>query len=99
MSWSVTIPDDATQGSYAVAAVVSYQQGQSTQTTGGTYSLNVIPKGLVYIDLPFVSSTNGFGPVERDENVADPVRMTAARSASTASATPRAWAPTRSQAS
>ena len=30
VSWSVTIPDDATQGSYAVAAIVSYQQGQST---------------------------------------------------------------------
>jgi beta-galactosidase GanA len=70
VSWNVTIPDDATQGSYAVAAIVSYRQGQSTQTTGGTYGLSVIPKGLVYIsDLPFVSSTNGFGPVERDENV------------------------------
>jgi hypothetical protein len=30
----------------------------------------VIPKGLVYVsDLPFVSAVNGFGPVERDENV------------------------------
>ena len=70
VSWTVTIPDDATQGSYAVAAIVSYRQGQSTQTTGGTYGLSVIPKGLVYIsDLPFVSATNGFGPVERDQNV------------------------------
>ena len=70
VSWTVTIPDDATQGSYAVAAIVSYRQGQSTQTTGGTYALSVIPKGLVYIcDLPFVSATNGFGPVERDQNV------------------------------
>jgi hypothetical protein len=70
VSWSVTIPDDAAQGSYAVAAIVSYQQGQTTQTTGGSYGLNVIPKGLVYIsDLPFVSATNGFGPVERDQNV------------------------------
>ncbi|MFZ1996936.1 MAG: NPCBM/NEW2 domain-containing protein, partial [Solirubrobacteraceae bacterium] len=70
VSWNVTIPADAAQGSYAVAAVVSYQQGQSTQTTGASYGLNVIPKGLVYIsDLPFVSATNGFGPVERDENV------------------------------
>ena len=70
VSWSVTIPDDAAQGSYAVAAIVGYGQGPTTQTTGGTYALNVIPKGLVYIsDLPFASATNGFGPVERDENV------------------------------
>jgi beta-galactosidase GanA len=70
VSWTVTIPDDATQGSYAVAAIVNYRQGQSAQTTGGTYGLSVIPKGLVYIsDLPFVSATNGFGPVERDQNV------------------------------
>jgi beta-galactosidase GanA len=70
VSWNVTIPGDATQGSYAVAAIVTYQQGQGTQTTGGSYGLSVIPKGLTYIsDLPFVSATNGFGPVERDENV------------------------------
>ncbi|MGH2893622.1 MAG: NPCBM/NEW2 domain-containing protein, partial [Solirubrobacteraceae bacterium] len=69
-SWSVTIPDDAAQGRYAVAAIVSYQQSQGRQTTGGSYGVNVIPKGLVYVsDLPFVSATNGFGPVERDQNV------------------------------
>ena len=69
-SWTVTIPDDATQGNYSVAAIASYQQGSSTSTTGGSYGLSVIPKGLMYIsDLPFVSATNGFGPVERDENV------------------------------
>jgi hypothetical protein len=70
MSWQVTIPDDATAGSYAVAAIVTSQQGSSSETTGGSYQLSVIPKGLVYIsDLPFVSATNGFGPVERDTNV------------------------------
>jgi hypothetical protein len=69
----VTIPDDAAQGSYAVAARVSYQQGAMSGTTGGSYRLSVIPKGLVYIsDLPFVSATNGYGPVERDMNVGGP---------------------------
>ncbi len=70
MSWKVTIPDDAAQGSYAVAAIVSYQQASATGATGGSYGLTVIPKGLTYIsDLPFVSATNGFGPVERDMSV------------------------------
>jgi beta-galactosidase GanA len=73
VSWKVTIPDDAAQGSYAVAARVSYQQGAMSGTTGGSYRLSVIPKGLVYIsDLPFVSATNGYGPVERDMNVGGP---------------------------
>jgi beta-galactosidase GanA len=73
VSWKVTIPDDATQGSYAVATRVSYRQGATNGTTGGAYQLSVIPKGLVYIsDLPFVSATNGFGPVERDMNVGGP---------------------------
>ena len=69
-SWHVTIPTDAAQGSYAVAEIVHYQQGRASGTTGGVYDLQVIPKGLVYVsDLPFVSATNGFGPVERDMNV------------------------------
>ena len=42
-------------------------------STGGSYQLSVIPKGLVYMsDLPFVSATNGYGPVERDMNVGGP---------------------------
>ncbi|MGE5137016.1 MAG: NPCBM/NEW2 domain-containing protein [Gemmatimonadota bacterium] len=69
-SWHVTIPPDAAQGSYAVAEIVHYQQGKASGSTGGVYGLRVIPKGLVYVsDLPFVSATNGFGPVERDMNV------------------------------
>ena len=70
LSWTVTIPDDAAQGSYAVSALVSYQQAGHSGTTGASYPLTVIPKGLMYVsDLPFVSATNGFGPVERDTNV------------------------------
>ncbi|HET8980271.1 MAG TPA: beta-galactosidase [Solirubrobacteraceae bacterium] len=70
MSWKVTIPDNVAQGSYAVSADVSYQQGSSSGTTGGAYQLSVVPKGLTYIsDLPFVSATNGYGPLMRDENL------------------------------
>ncbi len=70
LSWQVTIPTDASQGSYAVSADISYQQGSRRQTTGGAYQLSIIPKGLVYIsDLPFVSETNGYGALERDANL------------------------------
>jgi len=70
VSWAVTIPSDVAAGGYAVSADVSYQQGSQNGTTGGSYQLSVIPKGLVYIsDLPFVSETNGFGALERDANL------------------------------
>jgi hypothetical protein len=73
LSWTVTIPDNAAQGSYAVSALVSYQQSTRGGTTGASYPLTVIPKGLMYIsDMPFVSATNGYGPVERDTNVGGP---------------------------
>ena len=70
VSWTVTIPSDVTAGGYAVSADVSYRQRSQNGTTGGSYQLSVIPKGLMYIsDLPFVSETNGFGALERDANL------------------------------
>ncbi len=70
VSWTVTVPDDVTAGGYAVSADVSYQQGSQSGTTGGSYQLSVVPKGLMYIsDLPFVSETNGFGALQRDANL------------------------------
>ena len=70
VSWTVTVPADVTAGSYAVAAEVGYRQGSRSATTGGSYQLSVVPKGLMYIsDLPFVSETNGFGALERDANL------------------------------
>jgi beta-galactosidase GanA len=70
VSWAVTIPSDVAAGGYAVSADVSYRQGSKNGTTGGSYQLSVIPKGLMYVsDLPFVSETNGFGALERDANL------------------------------
>ena len=70
MSWTVTVPDNVATGTDAVAAEVTYQQVSSSQTTGGSYQLSVVPKGLMYIsDLPFVSETNGFGALMRDANL------------------------------
>ena len=66
----MTVPDDVTAGTTALGVGVAYTLGGTARTTGATYSVTAIPKGLVYIsDLPFVSATNGYGPVERDTNV------------------------------
>lgn len=70
LDWTVTIPDDAAQGSYAVAAIVSYWQGTTHRQTGAAYQVLVVPKGLVYIsDLPWVSAVSGWHSVLRDQNV------------------------------
>jgi hypothetical protein len=70
VSWTVTVPDDVAGGDDAVAAEISYQQGSSSQITGGSYQLSVVPHGLMYIsDLPFVSETNGYGALMRDANL------------------------------
>jgi endo-alpha-N-acetylgalactosaminidase len=69
VSWTVTIPD-AAAGSYAVAAIVNYQQSGDTRQAGASYDLRVLPKGLVYLsDLPWVSSVSGWHDVLRDQNV------------------------------
>jgi beta-galactosidase GanA len=70
LSWTITVPDNVATGTDAVAAEVTYQQGSSSQTTGGAYQVSVVPKGLTYIsDLPFVSETNGYGALMRDANL------------------------------
>lgn len=70
LSWKVTVPDGAAQGRYAVAEIVSYQQGSASGTTGGAYDLTVIPKGLLYLsDLPWVTAVSGWHTVQRDLSV------------------------------
>jgi beta-galactosidase GanA len=70
MSWTITVPDNVATGTDAIAAEITYQQGSSSQTTGGAYQVSVVPKGLYYIsDLPFVSETNGYGALMRDANL------------------------------
>ncbi|MGW5242228.1 beta-galactosidase [Monashia sp. NPDC004114] len=70
LSWRVTVGDDAAGGAYSVAALVTYGGGDSASRTGAAYSLTLQQRGLTYLsDLPFVSATNGYGPVERDTNV------------------------------
>jgi hypothetical protein len=70
LSWQVTVGSDAAAGAYSLAAIVGYRQDGATAQTGSTYPVTIRPAGLAYVsDLPFVSATNGYGPVERDTNI------------------------------
>jgi beta-galactosidase GanA len=70
LGWTVTVGSNAAAGKYALAAIATYDQAGSAGQTGATYPLTIKQKGLEYVsDLPFVSATNGYGPVERDTNV------------------------------
>ena len=68
--WTVTVPTGEATGSYQLAAVVSYTVGTVSGQTGSALPLAVRSTSDQWVsDLPFVSATNGFGPVERDQNV------------------------------
>jgi len=70
LTWSVTVPADAPTGDFQVAAAATYLQGGARSRTGATLALSVRRSGDLYVsDLPFLSATNGYGPVERDMNV------------------------------
>jgi endo-alpha-N-acetylgalactosaminidase len=66
----VTVPDDAATATYQLAAAATYTQDGKAGSTGATTNVVVRQTGDLWVsDLPFVSATNGFGPVERDTNV------------------------------
>jgi beta-galactosidase GanA len=68
--WTVTVPTNEATGSDQLAAIVSYTVGAVGGQTGAVLPLAVRSTADQWVsDLPFVSATNGFGPVERDENV------------------------------
>jgi beta-galactosidase GanA len=70
LQWQVTVPSDAATAKYQLAATASYVQDGAAGSTGATLTVNVRRAGDLWIsDLPFVSATNGYGPVERDMNV------------------------------
>ena len=70
VQWTVTIPDDAATGTSPLTAVVSYTADGTPGTTGSTVAVAVRSRGDQYVsDLPWISSTNGYGPVERDQSV------------------------------
>ena len=50
--------------------MVSYTADGTPGTTGSTVAVAVRSRGDQYVsDLPWISSTNGYGPVERDQSV------------------------------
>ncbi|MBO0867221.1 MAG: beta galactosidase jelly roll domain-containing protein, partial [Micromonosporaceae bacterium] len=70
VDWTVTVADDATTGTDALTAVVGYSASGRAATTGSTVAVNVRSRGDQYVsDLPWISSTDGFGPVERDQSI------------------------------
>lgn len=72
-SWTVTVPETAEPGIERIDVTASYRAPGSPAT--GTLSvtrsvdLRIAPPGGTYVSsLPFVSETNGWGPVERDQS-------------------------------
>ncbi|GAA4640157.1 NPCBM/NEW2 domain-containing protein [Actinoallomurus vinaceus] len=66
-SWTVTPPQDAS-GSHDLTATTTYKEGSTTTTVQVTaMKLTTPPSGTTYLsDLPWVRTTNGWGPVEKD---------------------------------
>jgi alpha-galactosidase len=75
-TWAVTPPSGTTPGSYPLTVTAAFQWNDGTQlrpgSTSGTATLlvpNPPPSGTAYVsDLQWTSSTNGWGPVERDRS-------------------------------
>jgi len=72
-TWTLTAPTDAASTA-TISAVATFAQRNVAHWLTGTGQLQVVnppaPTGVVGVsDLPFLSSTNGWGPVERNESV------------------------------
>jgi alpha-galactosidase len=72
-SWQVSIPNDATPGSYAVTASATYKWSDGTKSDSadgiGTFQVLVPPTGQHYLgELTPLSAVNGYGPVLVDRN-------------------------------
>jgi beta-galactosidase GanA len=75
-SWPVTTPGDGSSPAAALTTTVSYTQSGKATTNGDERIVRSIPDppppGSVAVsDLPFLSATNGWGPVERDTSVGE----------------------------
>lgn len=70
LHWTVSVPGDVATGHYALSASATYTQGGASARTGSVVPVTVRSAGDLWVsDLDFVSATNGYGPVERDQNV------------------------------
>jgi alpha-galactosidase len=70
-TWRITAPDDAKKGANDLTAATLYTapsgQDVSARFTSQAYVVVSPPSGTSYVsDLPWISATNGWGPVEKD---------------------------------
>jgi hypothetical protein len=75
-SWPVTTSANGSSPAAALTTTVSYTQSGTATTNGDERIVRSIPdpppSGSVAVsDLPFLSATNGWGPVERDTSVGE----------------------------
>lgn len=65
--WTVKVPADAAEGGRDLVVTARYRAGTRVLTVERTVRAYVSPPGVDHVsDLPFVSESNGWGPVERD---------------------------------
>ncbi|GAA5185450.1 beta-galactosidase [Rugosimonospora acidiphila] len=70
VGWTVAVASDAGTATDQLAAMLTYTGPGGSMRTGATARVDVRSRGDQYIsDLPWVSSTDGFGPVERDQSI------------------------------
>jgi alpha-galactosidase len=72
-TWQVTVPIDASSGSYTLTGTATYRWSDGTQSGTaqgqGGFLVLVPPTGSPYLsDLSWLSATNGYGPVRIDKN-------------------------------
>jgi alpha-galactosidase len=73
-TWTVTPPDGTAPGKYVLTPTAKYlwddgTQSDSTSATSDVLVPNAPPTGTPYVsDLQWTSSSNGWGPVERDRS-------------------------------
>ena len=71
-NWQVTIPAGETGKAWPLTATFNYAQGSNSDERIVRAVPAPPPPGTVAVsDLPFVSATNGWGPVERDTSVGE----------------------------
>jgi NPCBM/NEW2 domain len=75
-NWPVTAPASDGGSAFPLKAVVSYTQNGASASSSDERIVHSIPaappNGTVNVsDLPFLSATNGWGPVERDQSVGE----------------------------
>ncbi|WP_326791751.1 NPCBM/NEW2 domain-containing protein [Streptomyces sp. NBC_00841] len=75
-TWTVTAPADAAIGYHPLSAQATYQGAENGDQASGQMLAPPPnnPSGTAYLsDLPFLSESNGWGPVERDKSNAGAV--------------------------